>query len=235
MYTIGVLWSSLTACFVYHVPAPCRKGGPREEDVPPSIGRSHVSRAETLPKQARGVIFAIGVLTWDLTACDEEARLPRLWPACHASRSGRGEGTPPLGEKRLGEAVRWASKGREGRGMHGREEAGLLDRTGWGAILGRKHLPTAFGSFEGKRPKRGREQGATNDGVPSVRSLGGEPVLVTGPKQRPPTAPGPLLDWSLAHTPDPAPGKGTDPWVPMRRGVPASGQAPSVHLPGREP
>ena len=32
--------------------------------------------------------------------------------------------------------------------MHGREEAGLLDRTGWGAIVGRKHLPTAFGSFE---------------------------------------------------------------------------------------
>ena len=41
--------------------------------------------------------------------------------------------------------------------MHGRLEAGLLDRAGWGAILGRKHLPTAFGSFEGKRPKRSRE------------------------------------------------------------------------------
>ena len=34
---------------------------------------------------------------------------------------------------------------------------GLLDRTGWGAILGRKNFPTAFGSFEGKRPKRGRD------------------------------------------------------------------------------
>ena len=65
--------------------------------------------------------------------------------------------------------------GSEGRGMHGREEIGLLDRTGWGAILGRKHLPTAFGSFEGKRPKRGREPKRSNDGVPF---LPGEPLCL---------------------------------------------------------
>ena len=51
----------------------------------------------------------------------------------------------------------------------------LIVPAGWGAIVGRKHLPTAFGSFEGKRPKRGREPKRSNDGVPF---LPGEPLCL---------------------------------------------------------
>jgi len=50
--------------------------------------------------------------------------------------------------------------------VHGREEVGLLDRAGWGAILGWKNLPTAFGTNEGKRPKRGRDFQKTWKGSP---------------------------------------------------------------------
>ena len=94
--------------------------------------------------------FLSGVLSGSLTACDEEARLERLWRACHASRSGRGEGTPlAVGERQGGGPL--GSREGKGGGVHGREEVGLLDRAGWGAILGWKNLPTAFGTNEGKR------------------------------------------------------------------------------------
>ena len=76
------------------------------------------------------------------------------WSACGArvTQVGAGEGKELLllwGSVR--EAVRWVQgRGKEG-GVHGREEVGLLDRAGWGAILGWKNLPTAFGTNEGKR------------------------------------------------------------------------------------
>ena len=72
----------------------------------------------------------------------------------------------------------------------------LIVPAGWGAIVGRKHLPTAFGSFEGKRPKRGREWGTTNDEVQSVIRVERGP-----PPYTPPSFCSPLFSSSGSQTP----------------------------------